>query len=380
MALTKRGGIYWYDFHFNGERYQETTKTGNKRAAEQIQAKAKTDLALGIYGLTPLRPGPPLRIYAEQFKAHVLVRNKAHPETVRYYLEKLTRLLEYKPLADCRIHLIDETVIEGYITYRRPKVRKVGTLNRELATLRRILYVAMDTHKLIVRVPKIVLLQGEVAREYVLSQDLEKIYLAVVEDTLRDFAILSLDTGVRDGEGLRLEWADVYFEPAQGARLGYIHIREGGRKKRNRQLSISPRLKAMLENRRLFYPKARFVFPSPRKKDRPILVTSLDHQHARTRAKAKDDQGKPIFGKDFVIHSLRHTFATRLGESGADAFRIMKIMGHSSITISEKYVHPTPDLMERAFESLDAMNEILRGSTEAADRLGVPTISTKKES
>jgi hypothetical protein len=51
-------------------------------------------------------------------------------------------------------------------------------------------------------------------------------------------------------------------------------------------------------------------------------------------------------------------------------------MGHSSVTVSQKYVHPTPDSMERAFERLEAMNAILRGDQEAGRMLGVPTKST----
>jgi hypothetical protein len=41
---------------------------------------------------------------------------------------------------------------------------------------------------------------------------------------------------------------------------------------------------------------------------------------------------------------------TRLGESGVDAFTIMRIAGHSSVVISQRYVHPTPEATERAFE------------------------------
>lgn len=47
--------------------------------------------------------------------------------------------------------------------------------------------------------------------------------------------------------------------------------------------------------------------------------------------------------KDFVLHSLRHTFLTRLGEAGVDAFTIMRIAGHSTITVSQKYVHPSSE-------------------------------------
>jgi hypothetical protein len=43
---------------------------------------------------------------------------------------------------------------------------------------------------------------------------------------------------------------------------------------------------------------------------------------------------------------------TRLGESGVDAFNIMRIAGHSSIVVSQRYIHPTPEVVERAFERL----------------------------
>ena len=63
-----------------------------------------------------------------------------------------------------------------------------------------------------------------------------------------------------------------------------------------------------------------------------------------------------------MIHSLRHTMLTRLGESGADAFTIMKIAGHSSVTVSQRYVHPSPESLEKAFERLDRLNRSQRGN------------------
>ena len=47
---------------------------------------------------------------------------------------------------------------------------------------------------------------------------------------------------------------------------------------------------------------------------------------------------------------------TRLGEAGVDAFTIMRITGHSSVTVSQKYVHPSPESIERAFAKLEALN------------------------
>jgi hypothetical protein len=60
----------------------------------------------------------------------------------------------------------------------------------------------------------------------------------------------------------------------------------------------------------------------------------------------------------FVLanYSRRHTLGTRLNESGVDAFTIMKLMGHSTVTISERYVHPFPEALEPVFEQLIIMN------------------------
>jgi site-specific recombinase XerD len=62
-------------------------------------------------------------------------------------------------------------------------------------------------------------------------------------------------------------------------------------------------------------------------------------------------------GPDYVLHSTRHTFCTRLGKAGADAFTIQKLAGHSSITISQRYVHADKEVKESAIRLLDALNK-----------------------
>jgi len=60
----------------------------------------------------------------------------------------------------------------------------------------------------------------------------------------------------------------------------------------------------------------------------------------------RDDTLK--WSKEFVV--------TGLGEAGADACTIMKITAHSNVTLSERYVHPTPDGIEHALERLQELN------------------------
>ncbi len=83
---------------------------------------------------------------------------------------------------------------------------------------------------------------------------------------------------------------------------------------------------------------------------KPASVSAINHAHERVR----DVLEMP---KEFVPHSFRHTFGTRLGEAGADAFTIMRNMGHSSITVSQRYVHPTSATMENAIMGLERATE-----------------------
>jgi site-specific recombinase XerD len=81
---------------------------------------------------------------------------------------------------------------------------------------------------------------------------------------------------------------------------------------------------------------------------------SLKKQHAKTfetvAEQAAKNNLKPV--RPFVLYSLRHTFLTRLGESGCDVWTLARIAGHSSISISSRYVHPSDDAV------LDAMSRL----------------------
>ena len=60
--------------------------------------------------------------------------------------------------------------------------------------------------------------------------------------------------------------------------------------------------------------------------------------------------------RPFVLYSLRHTFLTRLGESGCDAWTLARIAGHSSVAMSARYVHPSGDAVLAALDRLSGHN------------------------
>ena len=58
-------------------------------------------------------------------------------------------------------------------------------------------------------------------------------------------------------------------------------------------------------------------------------------------AEAKKNQLPDV--KPWVLYAFRHTFLTRLGESGCDTWTLARVAGHSSIAMSSRYVHPSAD-------------------------------------
>lgn len=162
-----------------------------------------------------------------------------------------------------------------------------------------------------------------------------------------------------------LRWEHVRLDVLPGARFGYLRVIEGKSKSARRNIPLTDRVASMLRTR-MSKMSSPWVFAN--REGQPYIVTSINHLHQEVRTSM-------CLPKDFVIHSLRHTMLTRLGESGVDAFTIMRIAGHSSITVSQRYVHPSPEAVERAFQRLQGGPEVEVLKRKSLKRLPPATVS-----
>jgi integrase/recombinase XerC len=147
------------------------------------------------------------------------------------------------------------------------------------------------------------------------------------EKGLRDRAILELlySSGLRVSELVGLNSNQLDLD------LGIVRVMGKGRKERIVPVGVKAIevLKAYLEERGML------------KGDEPIFVNSLGGRlTARSvgRLIKKYSRHSGIFRK-VSPHSLRHTFATHLLDAGADIREIQEMLGHSSLSTTQRYTH-----------------------------------------
>ena len=361
MSTYRRGKIWWYKFVWNGEQFRESSKQVNRRIAEQMQSAHKTSLAKGEVGIREKTKTPSLAKFMEDdFLPHVRSTKAAKPNTIRFYNNSVTNLKGYGKLAGLPLDEIRAENISGFIAHRQLAKVQVSTVNRDLATLRRIFHLAAEWGKVSTILPRVRLLAGENHRERVLTPGEEAKYLeaatgignsmgdayeralAGIRATqrgqqpkqpdaflLRDVVTLLLDCGLRPEECFRLKWQE-------NIRDGGIEIHTGKGRGSRRRIPASGRVQGVLDMRRDLS-TSEWVFPSETRSGH-IEGSTLKKQHAA----AVNLSGVEAF----VLYSLRHTAITRWAKH-MDPYILHVLAGHTDMNTTKRYVHPNEaDIIE----------------------------------
>jgi site-specific recombinase XerD len=148
-------------------------------------------------------------------------------------------------------------------------------------------------------------------------------------------------TGVRLSELLNLRFEDIHAERM------VVRIRQGkGRK--DRYTLLSPRLLTELREYRRKYRPSEWLFENQKYGGRLNPSTPQKaYQDAKLRAGITHGQG---------IHTLRHSFATHLLETGLDLPTIQRLLGHTSLSTTSRYLHVT----SHHFRSVSSPPELLQ--------------------
>lgn len=168
---------------------------------------------------------------------------------------------------------------------------------------------------------------------------------------IHDMILFSLDTGVRAGElaSIRRESVDAETGTVRilTGGVGSDRSTKGGATRLVRVGRLFPECLAMLRWRLSLPAFSPYLFPGrgggPRRAD--CLSRVMD----RLMQKLGYNDGVTDPRNRVVWHTLRHTFATRMLESGVDIYTLKVLMGHHSVTTTEVYLHLCdPDKRRRA--------------------------------
>ncbi len=344
MALYKRGGVYWYEFVFDGRRIRRSTKQHNRRVAREIEAAYKTKLAKGEVGINEPKPVPNFQAVMKDFLAFSEYEHAAHPNTHKRYVVSSKPLKRY--FRDARLDSITPEDVEKYKQHRaRTKSPATGrhlrpaTINRELACLKIIFNRAMKDD-VIVRNPvsRVKFLAENNEQMRVLSLEEQQKYLLASSQPLQDIARLMLETGMRPEEVCRIRRNDVNLE------RGYLFNPHGKTKAAKRKVPLNEAAAAVLYTRLNSKSiKGEYLFPGRGVGDNPIVKVNNAHTSAVTRSKVAK----------FRLYDLRHTWATRVAMAGVDLVTLAAMLGHSRIQMVLRYAHPTEEHQFQAMRKLE---------------------------
>jgi len=214
--------------------------------------------------------------------------------------------------------------------------------NQALCTLKRMLSKAHEW-KIIRELPKIKMRKAygrdaqidpktEVALVKALSEDVKHKRTRKMREQLRDILIIAQDSGMRRGEIFRIRVEHIDW---QNQRIWNPY---GKTPKARRWCLMSKRMLPLLMIR-CGDRKEGWLFPSARSKCGHLTSVSKGFQEMRRRAKVSSK---------VVLHSARHTFATKTMEETGNIFAVANSMGHATLKSMEPYQHHEIDAVRNA--------------------------------
>ena len=149
-------------------------------------------------------------------------------------------------------------------------------------------------------------------------------------DHLEPVVLLALNTGMRRGEILHLRWSDI--------KQDNITVRgEGSKNEQSRMIPLNEEVQSILES---WHNNSEWVFPGTGESP----LTTIKRSWANIRKEAQLPTVR--------FHDLRHTFATRLLQRGADIKTVSVLLGHQDIAVTARYLHATDESKRKAVDLL----------------------------
>jgi site-specific recombinase XerD len=262
------------------------------------------------------------------------VRNLS-PATQRSYLHAVSKFSRYFGRSPERLDVED---VRAYQVYLVAQGISWPALNQKVCALRFFYGVTLGRNE----IPERIAYAREPSKLPVIlgADEVVRFLEAVPSLKTRTALTTAYAAGLRASEAVSLKVADI-----DSSRM-LIQIRHGKGAK-DRTVMLSPQLLAILRTYwRLARPQE-WLFPG-RDETKPIDVQVL-HAACRSAAKAAG------LAKRVSVHTLRHSFATHLLESGVDIRIIQVLLGHNSLSTTARYTQVATTTIAKTQSPLDCL-------------------------
>ena len=337
-TIYKRGNSWCVGFTVNKRRFRETVGP-NKKVAEKVLSLRMTQVLENRYFPPNRQLG---RISFKDFAQMYLERAGPLLKSIRTERNRVlawAREFGSRPLGQ-----ITRAEIEAW---RREKMMKCrpATINRDLSRLRRMFSLAIEWD-LLEESPMTgirFLRENNARTRYLSLEESIRLIANCIAPHIRALVTVALHSGMRLGEILNLRWHDLDFAS------GFILVRDS-KNGESRHVAHDATLSALFRA----YPRrlgADLVFSSS--SGGRIVDVRTGFLNACKRAGLTD----------LHFHDLRHTFASQFVMAGGDLYILKEILGHKSITMTQRYAHLSPSYKIKA---IDRMNTLWAGATPQA--------------
>jgi integrase len=328
--VFKRGEIWWIAYYFNGREVRESSKSASEAVAIKLLKQRLAQIETG-------------QIVVDEKK---LTFEKLVEGLVTDYELNDRRSLKSGALVNVS-HLrkffgFDKAVTitpdraRSYQLRRREQGASVATINREVATLRRMLSIAVEHGQLRSR-PKFTMLDGETVREGFLDYGDCLRLLPELLDYLRPLIEFLYLSGWRKSAGRNLEWKQIDMR----GRTATLKIADSKNKK-PWTLPLTGRLWEVIQER---YKARRLDCP---------YVFHLDGQKIGDFRKAWGTACRKAGLSGLYVHDLRRSCARNLARGGVSEQVAMRITGHKTPSMYRRYRILDENEIRQALEQTQA--------------------------
>lgn len=357
MTARKMRGNWWVDFRDNGVRYRKRSPVNSKTGATELETVLRLRLAKGeAIAEPPIGSVPADAPRDETFTefavrwltTYVATNNKPSERRTKETVLRVHLLPAFGALP---LSTVGPERIESYKATKLESGLCAKTVNNHLTILKKLLRTAEEWGALH-RAPLIRLLRVAPKEvDYLSSEESALLLSDATEPRWQGMVLVALHTGLRLGELLALEYSDV--DPtSQVLRVSRSIVRGIVDSPKSNRIRRIPMTRAVTQ---FFATGPRFGLVFPRRDGRAHVNDSTAENAIKRMCRRV---GLRLIG----WHTLRHTFATNLAVSGIPLHVAQRLLGHSSIATTMRYLHTAPADLRHAMATFE------QAAPQATDR------------